>query len=118
MMEGEFEWAGVRFWAVSHHDARHIRSPGLYAFVRRGPGEERVLLYIDHADCIARVADASHPHWAEALGLGMNEVHVCLKARERLDRLQLRHHLVKRAGPILNLLAAQGEFVSKRVCVA
>ncbi len=105
MDEGEFEWAGVRFWAVSHHDARHIRGPGLYGFVRRGPGEERVLLYVDHADGIAQAAGPGHPLWAEAMGLGMNEVHVCLKARERLDRLQLRHHLVKRTGPILNLLS-------------
>jgi hypothetical protein len=34
----------------------------------------------------------------------MNELHVCLKARERIDRLLLRQHLVKRVEPILNLL--------------
>ena len=105
--EGEFEWAGVRFLAVGHHDARLIRGPGLYGFVRRGPRDERVLLYIDHAECIALTANIGHPLWVEALGLGMNEIHVCLKARARLDRLQLRHHLVRRTAPLLNLLGAQ-----------
>lgn len=108
MDEGEFEWAGVRFWAVSPHDARHIRGPGLYGLVRRS-GDERVLLYVDHADCIALAAHAGHPRWPEAVGLGMNEVHICLKARERLDGLQLRHHLVKRTHPILNLIGSDQE---------
>jgi hypothetical protein len=107
MDEGEFEWAGVRFLAVGHHDACRVRGAGLYGFVRRGAGDERVLLYVDHADCIALAAHVGHPLWAEALGLGMNEIHVCLKAHSRLDRLQLRHHLIRRTGPILNLLGAE-----------
>jgi hypothetical protein len=107
-MVSPVEWAGTPFLPFDHHDGRLLRQPGLYGFVKRGPGEERVLLYIDHADCIADVAIPSHPLWGQALGLGMNELHVCLKARERLDRLQLRHHLIKRVEPILNLFEEQG----------
>jgi hypothetical protein len=102
---GEFEWAGVRFLAIGTHDGRRIHAPGLYGFVRRGPGDERVLLFVGHADRVSLAVHAAHPRWAEAVGLGMNEVHVCLKAHARLDRLQLRHHLIRRCGPILNLLA-------------
>jgi hypothetical protein len=116
MDEGEFEWAGVRFLAVHHHDGRRVRGPGLYGFVRRGPGEERVLLYVDHAECIALAAHTAHPLWPEAIGLGMNEIHVCLKARSRLDRLQLRHHLIRRVGPILNLLGEAAEVGASLRC--
>ena len=107
MSVSRIEWAGVPFLPFSHHDGRMLRGPGLYGFVRRGPGEERVLLFVDHADCIAAAAVQSHPLWGEALRLGMNALHVCLKAKERIDRLQLRHHLIKRTQPILNLLGEQ-----------
>ena len=104
---GEIVWAGVPFLAIAHHDAHFLRAPGLYGFARRhGPGA-RVLLYLDHADDIARAASPAHPLWADALRLGMNELHVCLKARERLDRLQLRHHLIRRVEPILNLVGVE-----------
>src|SRR6185312_10214537 len=79
-MVSPVEWAGVPFLPFDHHDGRMLRQPGLYGFVRRGPGDERVLLYIDHADCIASVAIPAHPLWGQALGLGMNELHVCVKA--------------------------------------
>lgn len=104
-MDSESEWAGVAFLCLYHHDARMVRAPGLFAFVHREPGGRRTLLYVDHADCIASTANPGHPAWADALRLGMNEVHVCLKAKQRLDRLQLRHHLIKRCEPLLNLLA-------------
>ena len=109
MAINRIEWAGVPFLPIDHHDGRMLSAPGLYGFVRRGPSDERVLLFIDQADCIASAAVPSHPLWGHALGLGMNELHVCLKARERIDRLQLRHHLIKRVEPILNLLERDGE---------
>jgi hypothetical protein len=109
MDDGSFDWAGVRFLAIDHHDARMIRAPGLFAFVRRLENEERILLYVDHADCIGTSALFSHDRWTEALRLGMNELHVCLRARKKLDRLQLRHHLIKRVQPILNLLEPNEE---------
>ena len=109
MQGGRIEWAGVPFLPFNHHDGRMLKGPGLYGFVRRGPGDERVLLFVDHADCIAAAAAPSHPLWGQALGFGMNELHVCLKARERIDRLLLRHHLIKRVGPILNLLDQEAE---------
>ena len=117
-MPGEgVDWAGVSFLALGHHDGPMIRAPGLYGFGRRGAGGERVLLFIDHADCIASVAGPGHPVWAEALRLGMNELHICLKASARLDRLQLHDRVLKRIGPILNLLE-QGEALAVPVALA
>ena len=112
-MSGGIEWAGVPFLAFHHHDGRMLRGAGLYGFVRRDAGDDRVLLFVDHADCIATAAVPSHPLWGQALGLGMNELHVCLKAKERIDRLQLRHHLVRRVEPILNLLAQDAEAMAR-----
>ena len=103
--ESEIQWAGVPFSALFHHDARLVRRPGLFAFVHRGVGEDRTLLFVDHADCIASLAIPSHAMWSEARWHGMNEVHVCLTARERIDRLQLKAHLLRRLQPPLNRLA-------------
>jgi hypothetical protein len=102
--DGEIDWAGVGFTAMHHHDAKMMRAQGLFAFVRRQPWGERSLLYVGHADCIADLANSSHPLWADALQLGMNEVDVCLKPQARLDRLILHKLLVNRLSPILNLL--------------
>jgi hypothetical protein len=98
----EVSWEGVPFLALYHHDARTVRLPGLFAFVRRSVSGERSLLFVDHADCIAQVATPNHELWSEARWHGMNEVHVCLTARERIDRLQLRAHLLRRLQPLLN----------------
>ena len=100
--ETEFRWEGVPFLVLYHHDARMVRSPGLYAFVHRRPSRERSLLFVDHADCIAQAAVPSHPLWSEARWHGMNEIHVCLAAKSRIDRLQLHAHLLKRLRPPLN----------------
>jgi hypothetical protein len=69
----------------------------------RRTGEERTLLFVDHADNIAR-ATQNHPLWAEALRLGFNELNVNTWAGERIDRLLLRGRIVRRCGPLLNLL--------------
>jgi hypothetical protein len=106
MENGSFDWAGVLFLAIDHHDGSMIHAPGLFAFVRRLGEDDRILLYVDHAEWIATAATTSHEKWAEALRLGMNELHVCLRAKAKLDRLQLRHHVIKRAHPILNILEA------------
>jgi hypothetical protein len=100
--DDEVRWEGVPFLALYHHDARMIRHPGLFAFVHRGPSGERAMLFIDHADDIAQAAVPSHALWSEARWHGMNEVHVCLSARARIDRLQLRAHLLRRLRPPLN----------------
>ena len=62
------------------------------------------LLFLDHADCISEVARVGHPCWAGALSLSMNELHICLKAKARIDRLQLRSRIILRVGPLLNAL--------------
>lgn len=104
--DGEIDWAGVRFVAMHHHDARMMRAPGLFAFVRRQPWGDRTLLYVGHADCVAEQANPAHEFWADALQLGMNEVDVCLKPQARIDRLILHSLLVNRLSPILNILGA------------
>lgn len=71
---------------------------------RSGPGE-RTLLYVDHADSIAAAAYSGHPLWADALRLGLNELHLCRAARERVDRLLVVDRLVRRCHPLLNALA-------------
>lgn len=107
MDTGEIDWAGTRFIAVSHHDARFFKAPGLYGYARRAWNGERVLLYLGHAEVIALDACPGAPMWNEALALGMNELHINLRAAERLDRLQLADRIVRRAGPILNLVGQE-----------
>ena len=99
-----FHWAGIQFEALGPHDGRFFRTPGVYAFVRRGCDGERTLLYVDHADCIANFAYSGHPQWPDALRLGMNELHLCRAARERIDRLLVVDRLVRRCHPLLNVL--------------
>lgn len=101
-----YEWAGVPFLVVGHHEGRFIRAPGLWGFARRGPRDEHTLLFLDHADAINETAGPGHTKWAEAMALGMDELHVCLNAKVRIDRLQLRSRIVQRVGPLLNVLDA------------
>lgn len=98
------EWAGVSFLTIGHHDGRLIRAPGLWGFARRAQSGEFTLLFLDHADAINQAAGPGHALWVDALSLGMNEVHICLKAKTRIDRLQLRSHIVRRVQPLLNML--------------
>lgn len=107
MDDGEIDWAGVRFTALHHHDAKMMRAPGLFAFVRRQAWGERCLLYVGHAECIGEAAAPGHEFWADALQLGMNEVDVCLRPAARIDRLILHSQLVNRLSPILNILGAE-----------
>jgi hypothetical protein len=116
-VDNEIQWAGVRFLALFHHDARLVRLPGLFAFVHRGVGDDRTLLFVDHADCIARAAIPSHAIWSEARWHGMNEVHICLTACERLDRLQLKAHLLRRLQPPLNRMADENVGDNARAAV-
>jgi hypothetical protein len=102
MHHDRVDWAGVPFLPVFHHDGRFFRGPGLYGFVRR-VGDERTLLFVDHAESIA-AATTNHLLWVDALRLGFNELNVCTRAVERVDRLVLRAHIVKRCSPLLNLL--------------
>jgi hypothetical protein len=99
----EVEWAGVRFVPLYRHDARFFRCPGIWAFARREWSGERTLLYVDHSDNIAG-AVAGHRLCSDALRLGFNELNINFKAVERVDRLLLKGHIVKRCGPLLNLL--------------
>ena len=107
MAYDQVDWAGIPFLPVFHHDARFFRQPGLYAFVRRC-GEDRTLLFVGHGENLAS-AVTGHPLWGEALKLGFNELDVCTRATERVDRLILCAHLIKRCSPLLNLLEEQAE---------
>lgn len=97
------DWAGYIFLALDRHDARFIRLPGLYAFVRRCD-QDRILLFAGAADCIAGAVEPSHPQWAPASALGMNELHVFLKPRDRLERRLVLDRIVRRCEPLLNVL--------------
>lgn len=101
---GEFDWAGVAFKPLAARDLHMLSAPGLYGLVRRLPTGERVLLYVGHAEVLAEAATAEPRAWAEAARLGLNEVHVHLRAHLRIDRLQLAAHLVKRVQPLLNVV--------------
>jgi hypothetical protein len=103
MNGNEIEWAGVLFLPLYRHDARFFRCPGLWAFARRQASGDRTLIYVDHSDHIAG-AVAGHRLLGDAIRLGFNELHINLKAVERVDRLLLKGHIVKRCGPLLNLL--------------
>jgi hypothetical protein len=110
----EIEWAGVRFLPLYRHDARFFRCPGLWAFAHRQPSGERTLLYVDHAENIAGAVDG-HRLVSDAITLGFNEIHINIKAFERVDRLLLKGHIIRRCGPLLNLLEAEAP--SDGVCV-
>ena len=104
-MAGEVDWAGVRFRPVWMHDGRFFREPGLFAFVRDDPREGRLMLLAGHADNLATAAISSHPLWAEALRLGVNELHLSFPIPRRVDRLELLARIVHRVQPILNVVA-------------
>ena len=69
--------------------------------------EHRTLLFVGHGESIASSVDG-HALWGEALGLGFNELDVCTRAVERVDRLILTAHIIKRCTPLLNVLEEQG----------
>ena len=74
---------------------------------RREWSGARTLFFMGHSDLIAADAGPGGEAWAEALELGMNELHICLAAQERLDRLQLKDRIVRRVGPLLNLIGPE-----------
>lgn len=63
---------GVPFMALDHHDGRFVRTGGLFAFARRTPSDEVLVLHFEMTAAINRVADHSHPRWGWCLGQGMD----------------------------------------------
>jgi hypothetical protein len=63
---------GVPFMALDHHDGRFARTGGLFAFARRTPSDEVLVLHFEMTAAINRVADHSHPRWGWCLGQGMD----------------------------------------------
>lgn len=110
MVEWGMEWAGYPFLALGHHDARFIREAGVFAFVRRA-GADRMMLYAGEAEDISRAAGPAHRNWPAALNLGMSELHVCTRPRDRLERLLVLDRVVRRCLPLLNLLEVQAQEV-------
>ncbi len=104
-------WVGVEFAAVHHRDGRMFRQPGLFAFVRRAAQSEPLLLFVGETDTLAQFAGPTHPLWADALRLGMDELHIRFPIAKRLDRLQLLSRIVRREQPLLNLLEEAPEDV-------
>ena len=63
---GRVEWAGVGFFALSPHDVRMFRQPGLYGYAHRSASGAVRLLYLDHADLIACAARPGASAWMAA----------------------------------------------------
>lgn len=103
-MRDEAVWAGLAFEAVGRHDGRFFRAPGLYAFVRDDAERGRLMLFAGQADNLAVEAGPAHPRWAEALRLGMIELHLRFPLAQRVDRLQLLSRVVRHVQPILNVV--------------
>lgn len=96
----ETSWAGMTFVVLGRHDVERVRAPGLYAFAARD-GAQLKLIFAGEAQDIAREVGPHHPAWSQALALGLNEIHVCIGAPERIDRLQLLSRMVRAEGPTL-----------------
>ena len=100
----EAVWAGLAFTAVERRDARFFRAPGLFAFVRDDAEHGRLMLFAGQAELLSGEAGPTHPRWAEALRLGMTEVHLRFPVVGRVDRLQLLSRVVRHVQPILNVV--------------
>ena len=97
-------WTGIAFAEFGHRDGRFLHAPGLFGFVRRYTSDDCLLLFAGQAEDLAREAGPSHPMWAEALRLGLNELHVHQPVLRRVDRLELLARVVRHPQPILNCL--------------
>lgn len=73
--------AGVPFLAVSHHDGRFARVPGLFALARRRPDGGYTVLHLEMTGAISQAAAPHHPRWAWALGAGMDTLLIHMFAR-------------------------------------
>ncbi|MBS0409791.1 MAG: hypothetical protein JSR86_07740 [Proteobacteria bacterium] len=102
----ETSWAGVTFTVLGRHDTERVRAPGLYVFAARD-GARSTMIFAGEAQDIAREVGPHHPEWTRALALGFNEVHVCLGAAERIDRLQLLSRIVRAEGAVLDVESAR-----------
>lgn len=63
---------GAPFFAVSHHDGRFIRAPGLAALARRDADGGYTVLHLQHCEAINREMGPGHARWGWALALGLN----------------------------------------------
>jgi len=52
----------------------------------------------------------------DAIRLGFNEIHINIKAVEHVDRLLLKGYVIKRCGPLLNLLEEEAPWGVRRYC--
>lgn len=73
---------GVPFFAVSHHDGRFIRAPGLVALARRDPDGGYTIFQFELCEAINRTATSDHPRWAWALSQGLSTLLVHLAEHE------------------------------------
>jgi hypothetical protein len=100
-------WCGVEFHVFGLCDLRRLRVPGLVGLARRGcHGVD--LLFLAEGEDVSRLFVPGSRLWGEVMKRGANEAHVCLHARERLDRLALKQRLVRRLEPPLNPKTAIG----------
>jgi hypothetical protein len=69
---------GVPFFAVSHHDGRFLRAPGLAALARRDPDGGYTILSFELCEAINRRIGPQHPRWRWALAQGLDTLLVHL----------------------------------------
>lgn len=83
---------GIRFLTVGSGEARLIRTPGVWALVRRETTGARTVLACGWSAASAGLAAAGSSEWARALAQGMNEVAFTLGVRDgaELSRLHAR----------------------------
>jgi hypothetical protein len=72
---------GVPFMALDHHDGRFVRTGGLFAFARRTPSDDFLVLHFEMTAAINRVADHSHPRWSWCLERGIDTLLVHMAGR-------------------------------------
>jgi hypothetical protein len=58
-----------------------VRTGGLFAFARRTPSDDFLVLHFEMTAAINRVADHSHPRWGWCMGQGMDTVLVHMAGR-------------------------------------
>ncbi|MBP7648236.1 hypothetical protein [Phenylobacterium sp.] len=89
---------GAADFAVSHHDGRFLRSPGLAALARRDADGGYTVLHRERCEAINRQIGPGHPRWSWALAQGLDtlRVHPLDRPRPKLgttSRAPVRWHV-------------------------
>lgn len=84
---------GVCFSPVDPSAVQYWTGSAVYAFVRRDVFGGRRYLYFGECEDMSTRLGPRHEKWADAIALGMNEVHLHLSAKTRTERLDVEQRL-------------------------